>query len=113
MPNIRTVLRWVFKDEAFRQQYAQARELQAELRADEIIDIADDTSEDEIFTEDGKRFENREFVNRSRLKIDARKWVAAKLLPKKYGERVDAEKPKNQDGLKELIDAIRDSGPAK
>lgn len=73
--------------------YARARESQAEVLADEIIEIADDSSEDFIFAEgedkDGngaKKFINKEYVKRSALRVDARKWVAAKLLPKKYGD---------------------------
>jgi hypothetical protein len=66
--------------------------MQAELLTDETIDIADDTTGDtEIIFKDGKqvKVENKEWVNRSRLRIDARKWLAAKLHPKKYGDKVD------------------------
>jgi len=73
--------------------YARAREAQAEVLADEIVEIADDSSEDFIFAEgedqDGKgakKYVNKEYVKRSALRVDARKWVAAKLLPKKYGD---------------------------
>jgi hypothetical protein len=59
--------------------------------ADEIIDIADDGSNDwmERELESGKTIEvlNAEHVARSRLRVDARKWVAAKLKPKKYGDK--------------------------
>lgn len=71
MPSRVTVLRWLGANEAFRTQYARAREAQAEALADEIVAIADDEEGD---------------VQRSRLRVDARKWVAAKLLPKKYGD---------------------------
>lgn len=79
---------WIAKDENLRNKYARARDLQADFLADQIIEIADDKSEDEISTEKGI-IENKEFVNRSRLKIDARKWIASKLKPKKYGDRLD------------------------
>ena len=75
MPSPLTVRRWLAKDETFRTQYAQAREEQADFHADELIEIAD-TEPD---------------PNRARVRIDARKWVASKLRPKVYGERVTAE----------------------
>jgi hypothetical protein len=54
----------------FLEQYARARELQTDIFIDEIIDIADSTEND---------------VQRDRLRIDSRKWIASKLKPKKYG----------------------------
>jgi hypothetical protein len=69
-PRVPTVYRWLQSNPEFRERYARAREDQAETHADEIVSIAD-------LAED---------VNKARLQIDARKWVAAKLKPKKYGE---------------------------
>ncbi len=89
---------WCDKDAELAQKYARAKERQAEMMAQEIITIADDTSEDEIFSEaddksgkSAKRWQNSEFINRSRLRVDARKWVAAHLLPKKYGDKVSMD----------------------
>ncbi len=78
-------------DDDLSTRYAMAKEQQAALLADEIITISDDSSEDALITEDGKRIYNKEFVNRSRLRVDARKWVAAHLLPKKYGDKLGIE----------------------
>ena len=100
MPHLSTVMDWLAKGtgtnktapfDSFAEQYAIAREAQAEVYADEIIDIADDVTQDELFTDEGKRVANNEFIQRSRLRVDARKWVAAKLLPKKYGEKIHQE----------------------
>lgn len=92
MPAARTVYMWLGSNPDFVQQYARAREDQADTLADEIIDIADDSSHDTIVktNADGSTSEvaNTEWINRSRLRVDARKWVAAKLKPKKYGERM-------------------------
>lgn len=89
MPAAGTVCRWLTENERFREQYKLAREAQAETLADEIIDIAD-----------GKRgeYENGQAdVQRDRLAVDARKWVASKLKPKVYGEKTllgsDPENP--------------------
>lgn len=79
MPNQSTVLRWLFKvDEseeltAFLRAYRLARDCQAELIADEIIDIADEATD-------------RDTAAAAQVRIAARKWIAAKLLPKKYGD---------------------------
>ncbi len=79
MSTISTVMGWLFngKHEDFSEQYTRARQAQAELRADEIIDIAD-----------GAEHGGSEAVQAARLRVDARKWVAAKLLPKKYGDKL-------------------------
>lgn len=92
MPDKATVFRWLATNEAFRDQYARAREAQADAMADETLDIADDGSNDwmERRNADGALIGwqlNGEAVSRSKLRVDARKWFAAKLAPKKYGER--------------------------
>ena len=74
MPCVTTVMRWLRTRPEFREQYAIAREAQADALADEIVDIADEACD-------------RETTATAKLRIDARKWVAAKLKPKKYGER--------------------------
>ena len=93
LPDMRTVTRWLAKYEDFRQRYRAAREIQAETLLDEITRIADDSSKDTIMRPDGKGGEvaavNREFVERSRLRVQARQWLIAKMHPKKYGEKVD------------------------
>lgn len=94
MPAMTTIFRWLQEDRAgFREQYEYAKEMQAELYADEIMDIADDGRNDWIEKErpDGSTFIalNSEAIQRSKLRVDARKWVASKLIPKKYGDKVD------------------------
>jgi hypothetical protein len=74
----------------FRDKYACARELQADVWAEEIIEISDDNSRDVIVGEDGKPRENYDNVQRSRLRVVTRKWAAAKAAPKKYGDRIEA-----------------------
>ncbi|MEQ4988038.1 DNA packaging protein [Proteus sp. fly-1089] len=91
LPAISTVMEWLQKHEEFREQYARAREIQAELLAEEIIEIADDSSGDVIVDDDGKEQTNHERVARSRLRVDARKWYASKLAPKRYGDRIQHE----------------------
>ena len=90
MPGLRTVMRWLFDGDHddFWQQYARAREAQAEVWADEIVSIADDVSNDFTTGKDGKEIVDHENIQRSRLRIDARKWIASKLLPKRYGDKL-------------------------
>ena len=107
MPGISTVMGWLFdgSHDGFSEQYARAREAQAEIRADEIVDIADDASGDFTANKDGKLVANSEHIQRSRLRVDARKWIAAKLLPKRYGDKLDLGGTVGlrwEDALKEL-----------
>ena len=67
---------------------ARAREEQADKLFREIIEIADDKSGDCITTSDGKPIVDHENIQRSRLRVDARKWAAARLAPKKYGDQI-------------------------
>jgi hypothetical protein len=74
-----------------RNKYARAREIQADYLADQIIEISDETHSDKSFNEDGYEVTNHEVIARSRLRVDARKWKASKLYPKKYADRVDTD----------------------
>lgn len=87
MPYRGTVFRWLASDEKFRLQYAHARDAQADTLADEIVDIADDGTRDTYLDADGNEKTNQDVIARSRLRVDARKWVASKLKPKVYGDR--------------------------
>lgn len=89
MPGKFAVLEWLGKYPEFASQYARAREIQADTLADEIVDISDDGTNDYMADKDGVAAYNAEAVQRSRLRVDARKWFASKLAPKKYGEKLD------------------------
>ena len=91
MPDVTTVYRWILAHEEFRLMYARAREDQADTMADEIIQIADDGINDTYEVEGGVKLTDHDVIARSRLRVDARKWVAAKLKPKKYGDRIAQE----------------------
>lgn len=86
--------RWIREDEEgeLRYKYTCARENQADFLADQIIEIADDSSNDTKIIHKGDKeieVENTEWVNRSKLRVEARKWIASKLKPKKYGDKLD------------------------
>ena len=88
MPPESTVREWALDDrEGFAARYARARDLMFEALADEIFDIADDGRNDWIEREGGAVV-NGEAINRSRLRVDTRKWVLSKLKPERYGDKV-------------------------
>jgi hypothetical protein len=122
---VSTVMDWLAKGAAkkepypaFTEQYARAREAQAELYADEIVDIADDDRNDYGFkeSEDGTGKSGiaiimPDNVQRSKLRVDARKWVASKLLPKKYGDKIQATHTGPDDKPLTFTINIGDAGP--
>lgn len=96
MPIHTTVLGWAFNDNlGFYDHYAQARQMQAEYWADEIVDISDDGSNDwyEKERKDGTviKLPDQEYINRSKLRVDTRKWLMSKLYPKRWGDKIDID----------------------
>ena len=90
-----TVRNWVLDNvNGFAAQYARARELQIEAWGDELREVADDGSNDWMTIQRGGEsveVENREVVNRSRLRVDTLKWLMSKIAHKKYGDKVQQE----------------------
>lgn len=98
MPAMSSVFKWLRLHPEFAEQYARAREAQADALADELLEIADDGRNDwmELRGEDGQPRgwkENGEAIQRSRLRVDTRKWIASKLKPKKYGDKIEHSGP--------------------
>lgn len=92
MPSAQTIFNWFRTNKEFLEQYARAKQESADAMAEEILDISDDTSQDTIYIQKGKveiAMENKEWVNRSKLRVDTRKWLMAKMKPKVYGEKLD------------------------
>lgn len=87
MPASETFFKWIDADKDKMIQYARACEERADNIFEEILEIADDSSNDVRITEDGIQTVNSEFVQRSKLRVDARKWMLGKMNPKKYGDR--------------------------
>lgn len=95
LPVMSTVFKWLNEQPTFSEQYARAKEIQLERMAEEILDISDDSSNDwmERATRSGdvETVVDHEHVTRSRLRVDSRKWLLSKLMPKKYGEKTALE----------------------
>lgn len=118
MPHASTVCRWLSADADFREQYAHAREAQADTLFDDVLEIADDARNDWMERrgeDDAGWVANGENIQRSRLRVDARKWMAAKLAPKKYGDRqtVEHTDPDGKNPFAALMDAVSAGGRPK
>ena len=94
-PAAPTIRKWVMEDrEGIAALYARGKELQIEAWADGIIEIADDGRNDWMTIRRGGvdvEVPNREVLERSRLRVDTRKWLACKIMPKKFGDKVVQE----------------------
>lgn len=104
MPDKSTVLRWIGRHQEFRDQYAISKELGIEAMAEELFEIADDGTNDwmELTDSDDNVYgykANGEHIQRSKLRIDTRKWYLSKIVPKKYGDKLEV----NNVGLPTVI----------
>lgn len=86
-----TVFRWLQEHPEFEAKYARARELQAELRVEEIIAISDNDVADLRVDEEGRTQVDYGVIARDKLRIESRRWYAEKLRPKVYGNRLAVE----------------------
>tara|TARA_Y100000310_G_scaffold338542_3_gene428476 strand:- start:20 stop:442 length:423 start_codon:yes stop_codon:yes gene_type:complete len=77
MPSKTSVFRWLSQHEEFRDQYARAREIGAEVRFDELEELAATATP--------------ESVSVVKLQVDTRKWALSKMQPRKYGDKVTQE----------------------
>lgn len=94
-PALSTVFKWLRTHKEFSDQYAKAKEESADAHSEEILDIADNATNDYMEAVDDEGAVayrlNGENIQRSRLRVDTRKWLASKLKPKKYGEKIQQE----------------------
>ncbi len=86
LPSMVTVSAWVFDDEGgFAEAYERARRVQAFAWADEILEIADNADGD--WKETARGFSaDTDHIQRAKLRVDARKWLLSKVLPKQFGD---------------------------
>lgn len=95
MPSRPLFYKWIKDNDEKINKYARATEIRSELIFDEMLDIADDGLND--FTkkqiDEGIEVEvlNSEHIQRSRLRIDTRKWILSKMNPKKYGDKIEVD----------------------
>lgn len=92
MPAQSTIMAWLDGSRPeFSEQYARAHEAYADKLAEETLLIADDSSRDTYVDSEGNVKTDSEAIQRSKLRVDTRKWLASKKAPKKYGDKVTQE----------------------
>lgn len=97
-PSIPTIYRWLRENAGFAEEYARCKSDQSDLLIDELLSIADDDSGD---------CDGSTSVQRAKLRVEARKWIASKLKPKAYGDRLDiSAKIGHEHSVKALFDSI-------
>lgn len=109
MPGQSTIWAWLAAHEDFQEKYTRAKEFQAHRRGEEIIEISDDGTNDWMTRQVGEEtitVVDHEHIQRSKLRVDSRKWLMSKLLPKKYGDRITAEVTGKDGGPLETITRI-------
>jgi hypothetical protein len=117
LPSESTVREWALRDQdGFAAKYKTARELQAEAWADEMIEIADDGTNDWMERQSAsgviEQVINHDHIARSRLRVDTRKWIMAKLKPGTYGDKVQHANAAG-DGNQEVIYRWADPEPTE
>ena len=96
----RVLWNWLASDEELMRQYQRAKELCVDAYAEEIIEISDERSADTYVDEKGREIVNRDVIARAQLRIDARKWYASRLAPKKYGDKLP---PSDEGDMKKRV----------
>lgn len=91
MPTVSAVMAWLGENKDFAEHYARVKREQVELLVDDMLEIADDGRNDTFEDADGNEHVDTDVIQRSKLRVDTRKWLAAKLMPKKYGDKVELE----------------------
>lgn len=93
--SVSTWQRWLDERKELQEQYARAKEMQADGIFGEILQIADECREGVKVKTTGEgeyakvETQTGDMVERSKLQVDARKWVVARLAPKKYGDKIE------------------------
>lgn len=94
MPTRQTIMEWIVEDKSIADKYTRAKELQADYMAEEILDIADEGKNDYMTVTRGDNdmeVVDHEHIQRSKLRIESRKWLMSKLKPKAYGDKVSLD----------------------
>lgn len=102
-----TIFHWRKIHKEFSDQYVRAKQFQIEALIDEILEIADSSDKDFKSNPDGKVIIDHEHIQRSRLRIDTRKWLASKLVPKIYGDRIQTSMEIELDEVQKIRELVR------
>jgi hypothetical protein len=89
MPSCSTVFKWRLDHPEFSEAYAHAREAAADKMVIETVAIADDGRNDTYLDDDGNPRTDTDVIQRSKLRVETRKWLLARMAPKEYGDRIE------------------------
>ena len=109
----RTFYQWTEDHESFSQMYARARKIKAARMFEEIVQISDDITRDTMVDERGNDAPNHAAIARARLRVDTRKWIMAKVLPKLYGEELAALKEEQKQGERPAVQFVFSDKPTE
>ena len=95
MPAMSTLMKWLTDSDKiqFSEQYARARDCQADFYADQIVDIADELSDVAEASE----------LAKAKLQIDSRKWKVARMAPRKYGDKQQIDHVSSDQSFKPTV----------
>ena len=122
MPSCSTVFKWRLDHPEFSEAYAHAREAAADKMVIETVAIADDGANDTYVDDEGQPRTDFDVIQRSKLRVETRKWLLARMAPKTYGDRIETVHSGEIKKASELTDeeldaqiaarqaALRDSG---
>lgn len=79
MPAMSQIFNWLAANKSFQEQYARAKQESADAMAEDMLEIADST------------YASRDEVAKAKLRVETRQWIASKLKPKKYGDRISVD----------------------
>ena len=82
-----TYMVWLSRSDDYAHAHANAMASRADVIFEEILEIADSTEDDIITDSDGRQVTNHNVIQRDRLRVDTRKWIAAKMNPNKYSDK--------------------------
>lgn len=112
MPDRGTVMRWVVDDiDGFAAKYARAKDMGIDEFVDETLEIADDGTNDWMKTERGPQLDS-EHVQRSKIRIETRRWLAERMAPKRYGLKQGMDVT-NSDGTLQVDEGARSARVAQ
>lgn len=91
MPNSETFYKWLELDKIKSKQYTRATNNRADVLFEEILEIADKQDKDVYTNSDGFECVDHNVHARSKIMIDARKWMLGKMQPKKYSDKIQVD----------------------
>jgi len=107
-----SIIPWVVDNtEGFGDAYARAKEHGIDTLVEETLDIADDGSNDYMETEHGPAL-NSESIQRSKVRVETRRWLAERLAPRRYGLRQGLDVT-SSDGALQMDDTARSARVAQ